>query len=440
MIPTSSNLLPGMEALAWPEIPGAFRPDYGRSLTGIMPTVFRLLGQPRDGYGDLTGVLPPDSPRAAKRVFLLCVDALGFKELAQSERLAGLYGRYGAWITSVFPTITSCALSSIYQGLPPARHGITGHIIWKDFPGAVVDMLKMQVPGAKASLSDAGCDVNAWKREPGFLDRKEENGIASYHLMDRHIVGSGLSNLIYGATPLVPFLNPLEGLHKVGRMLTEMERGWVGLYLDEVDVLGHVMTGETPQMGLMLRHLENSLAGMAAGMSAAALEETVLMIAADHGQSTIHTRLPLHGENMKWLKAHTRAVGNSGRVLHVYLDPGQEERVLPWLREFVGGAGRVFSFEEVMALTGPPLDGTHAAGIENAGDTGNGLTGQADWVRRSLGDLVAILDDGYNWQRKDPKRESSPYDSQLASQHGALSWNEVFVPFICAPMAALLEG
>ena len=164
------------------------------------------------------------------------------------------------------------------------------------------------------------------------------------------------------------------------------------------------------------------------------------MIAADHGQSTIHTRLPLHGENMKWLKAHTRAVGNSGRVLHVYLDPGQEERVLPWLREFVGGAGRVFSFEEVMALTGPPLDGTHAAGIENAGDAGNGLTGHADWVRRSLGDLVAILDDGYNWQRKDPERESSPYDSQLASQHGALSWNEVFVPFICAPMAALLEG
>ncbi|MCH8887682.1 MAG: hypothetical protein IIC13_13935, partial [SAR324 cluster bacterium] len=92
MIPTSSNLLPGMEALAWPEIPGAFRPDYGRSLTGIMPTVFRLLGQPRDGYGDLTGVLPPDSPRAAKRVFLLCVDALGFRELAHSKRLAGLFG------------------------------------------------------------------------------------------------------------------------------------------------------------------------------------------------------------------------------------------------------------------------------------------------------------------------------------------------------------
>ncbi len=156
---------------------------------------------------------------------------------------------------------------------------------------------------------------------------------------------------------------------------------------------------------------------------------------------------------MKWLEAHTRAVGNSGRVLHVYLDPGQQERVLPWLREFVGGAGRVFSFEEVMALTGPPLEGNHAdgdhadgnhagAGIGNAanGLSGDGLPIHADWVRRSLGDLVAILDDGYNWQRRNPKHESGPYESQLASQHGALSWNEVFVPFICAPMAALLEG
>ena len=427
MIPSENTPDPGMEALAWPNRPGFYRPDYQRSLTGIMPTLFRLLGRPAAGYPELTGVLPSASPRTAKRVFLLCVDALGFKELAQSRRLAEMYGEYGAWITSVFPSITSCALSSLYQALPPARHGITGHNIWKDFPFAVVDMLKMHVPGAQAPLVAAGFDVNGWKREPGLLDGERANGLPAYHLMDRHIVGSGLSNLIYGKTPLVPFFSPLEGMSKAARMLNDMERGWVGLYLDDVDTLSHVMTGDAPQIGLTLRHLEDCLARLAAELSPGVLEETVLMVAADHGQSNITERLPLFGENRKWLEAHTRAVGNSGRVLHVYLDPGQEARVAPWLREFIGDKGQVFTFDEIKALTGPPLD---EPGHDPA---------QADWVRRSLGDLVAVLDDGTNWQHRKHYYEAGPYESTLTSQHGALSWNEMFVPFICAPFSALVD-
>ncbi len=392
----------------------------------------RTLGHPPRDFPDLSAHLPEAAPRRAGRVLLLCLDSLGFKELEQSDHLRRLYGRYGTWVTSVFPSITSCALTSLYQGLPPARHGITGHVIWKDFPaGALVDMLRMKVPGASVPLVDAGFDVNRWKREPGLLDRNNGEGIESYHLMDRHIVGSGLSTLIYGRTPLVSFYNPLEGLEKARRMLSEMDKGWVGLYLDEVDTLTHVMRGDTPQTGLLLRHLEQALGQMAAALPAGVVDDTAVMIIADHGQSTIRERLPLHGENLKWLEAHTRAVGQSGRVLHVYLDDGQQARVLPWLKEFVGRHGQVFPFEEVMGLTGPPLDGSGEAAAAG---------GQADWVRRSLGDLVAVLDDGWNWQRREDRRDGGRYDSHLVSQHGALSWNEMFVPFICAPLGAMLEG
>ena len=364
-------------------------------------------------------------------MLFLCVDALGFKELAQGGRLCSMYGEFGTWVTSVFPTITSCALSSIYQALPPARHGITGHVIWKDAPGALVDMLRMQVPGASASLSAAGFNVNGWKREPGILDGGWGNGLASYHLMDYHIVGSGLSTLIYGRTPLVAFVNPLEALDKARRMLTEMDRGWVGLYLDQVDALSHVLTGETPQIGLWLRHLEEALAQMVAAMPAAVVDDTALLIVADHGQSTLQGHLPLHGEPLKWLEAHTRAVGHSGRVLHIYLDDAQEEQVRPWLQAFVGSQGRVFAFDEIKALTGLPVDGSDGAPTS---------AGYDDWIRRSLGDLVVVLDDGWNWQHRPPRADASPYESQLLSQHGALTWNELFVPFLCAPLGAILDG
>ncbi|HKI97076.1 MAG TPA: alkaline phosphatase family protein [bacterium] len=428
MLPSAANPDQQMERLRWPAREGFYRPDYGRALTGVFPTLFALLGHAPAEPAPLLQHLPAGSPRRAKRVLLLCLDAFGFKELAQSRRFAALYPEHGTWITSVFPTITSCALSSIYQALPPARHGITGHVIWKDFPGAVVDMLRMTVPGAAASLNAAGFDVNRWKREPGILDTA--NGVPDgYHLMNRHIVGSGLSQLIYGRTRLVGYVAALEGFTKAARMLEALDTGWVGVYMDDVDSLSHVLTGDAPQMGRTVRRIEDDLAWMAGQLPRAVAEETALVVVADHGQSNIRETLPLYGEAQEWLAAHTRAVGNSGRVLHLYLDPGQEAPVAAWLREFVGDKGQVFTFDEIKALTGPPLDGT-GGGTDAAHEA---------WLRRSLGDLVVLLDDGCNWQRRDPAKPQGPYESQLVSQHGSLTWNELFVPFLVAPLSALLD-
>lgn len=425
MIPTANDHPPEMQTMRWKEHPTFFRPDYDRCLTGVMPTLFGMLGASPNGRAGLHHVLPEASPRRVERVLLVCIDAFGFKELAGTSRFKALYPEYGTWITSVFPTITSCALSSLYQALPPARHGITGHVIWKDFPGAVVDMLRMHVVGAKASLQDAGFDLKSWKREPGFLDDPPGNGWPGYQIMDRHIVGSGLSALIYGKTPLVPAHAPVEALAKAGRMLTEMEKGWVGVYFDEVDVATHVMTGDSAEVGLVARHLEDALAGMAASLPPEVARETAVMVVADHGQSNITGHIPLHGEPREWLTAHTRGLGNSGRVMHVYLkSPGDEASVSAWLTEFIGPRGKVLSFDEVKVLTGLPAD--------------KSVNGEHEsWVRQSLGDLVVILEDGWNWEKRDPALGTSPYQSRLVSQHGALSWNEVFVPFLCAPLEAL---
>ena len=405
------------DRLRWARAPEWFRPDYARAITGVFPTVFETLGHPTGPFRSLSGVLPAASPRRAKRVFLLCLDGLGFKELARSRRLQELHGTYGSWLTSVFPTITSCALTSIYEGLPPARHGILGHQIWKDFPGAVVDMLRMQVLGAEEPLLASGFDVRGWKREPGLLESEWSRDVACYHLMANHIVGSGLSALVYGNTPLVGFADPLEGLTKAGRMLRDLESGWVGLYLPVVDTLGHALGGDTPQVGLALRHLEESLAWMVEGLPSEVVAETAFAVTTDHGQNPIRETLPLHGAPWTWLERHTRAVGFSGRVMHVYLGGHDAAEVAGWLADFVGPAGRVFPFDEAKELTGEIV--------------------AEERVRESLGDLVVVLQDGFNWDRHGPDPAAGPYATRLTSQHGALTWDELFVPFLLAPLDAL---
>ena len=445
-IPTAAQPDAAMEALRWEGQPEAYRPDYARCLTGVMPTVLSLLGRgmpdPGPENGDaaagaspasLAGHLPTASPRAARRVLLLVVDAFGFKELATASAFASLYGEFGTWITSVFPTITSTCLTSMQFALPPSRHGVAGHVVWRSPPGALVDTLRMQVAGARASLQDSGFDMGLLM-PPGTLlgaDGQADiaQGLARFQILNHHITGSGLSSLIHSATPLVGFADTLEGMGKAGRMLADMDTGWVGFYTELLDSMVHVCAGDGPEVGNLMAYLARGLADMAAAMPPRVVEETALVVVADHGQSTIQHRLPLYGDPQRWLEAHTRAVGHSGRTLHVTPRPGQEQAVMAWLRDYIGARGRVYTAEEVAPLCGPPSADPHWRAQYEA----------------ALGQIVAVLNPGHNWLKRDPAhhrgpRETAPYDTQLLSQHGGLGWDEMFVPLICAPLGALLDA
>jgi hypothetical protein len=414
-----------LDSLRWGRAPEFLRPDYARGLTAVAPLILSLLGRGDGGAASLRPFLPAKSPRKARKVFLLCLDGFGFKEMALSVRLKQIYGQYGTWITSVFPSITSTAMTSIYQGLPPARHGILGHQVWKDFPGGIVDMLRMQVVGAKSSLSASGFNVNAWKREPGMLDGAAAEGMTALQLMPQHIVGSGLSAYCYGNARLVGFLEPLEGFAKAAHLLGSVDQGWIGLYLPTVDSLAHAFGGDVPPVGLALRQIEENLAWMANALAPHVLDETVLMVVTDHGQSTVRRKIRLDEDNTKWLEKHSRAIGYSGRVMHVYLGRDyarEEESVAAYLSALMGDAGRVFRYDEVRELAGPEPDGNR--------------TDEA-WVRQSLGDLVAILRDGANWDKPKKDEEPFPYGTPLVSHHGALSPEEMIIPLIVAPLSSV---
>jgi hypothetical protein len=407
--------------------PEWYRPDYARCLTQVLPTALRLIGWPT-GRPDLLDLLPAGSPRRARRVLFLTVDSLGFREWAHTHTLQRLYPRCGTWVTSVFPSITSCALSSLYQGLAPARHGVLGHKVWQDWPGGVVDMLTMRVDGADAPLPAAGFDVQRWKREPGLLESEVTRGLPGYHLMPRPIVHSGLSTYSYGTVPRVGFAEPAEGMAKAAAMLRDLERGWVSVYLSTVDTLCHVLGGGHPSLGVAVRHIEDLLAQLAASLTAAVLDETLLVVVADHGQSLAGRQRPLYGEPMEWLKAHTRALGFSGRVMHVYLGRHPAQPVRDWLTRWLAGDGVVLDFEQAA-----PLVGLGHPGVE-----GGEPPVDPARVRASLGDLVVVLEDGLVLRKRPPEDPSPPYPSQLVSQHGALTWHEMLVPVLFAPLAEML--
>src|SRR4051795_1576918 len=96
----------------------AVKPDYsGPNVTGVVPA---LLGvRPVDWM--------PDPVAGARSTVLLVLDGLGWEALQSfPDRLPELRAFSGGPVTTVVPSTTPAALTSIATGLPPARHGITG--------------------------------------------------------------------------------------------------------------------------------------------------------------------------------------------------------------------------------------------------------------------------------------------------------------------------
>ena len=90
----------------------------GASVAGIVPALF----------GRVDDAWIPEIARAADAVVLLVLDGLGWSAVQDhAPVMPRLTGMDGAAITTVAPSTTATALTSIATGLAPAQHGIVGY-------------------------------------------------------------------------------------------------------------------------------------------------------------------------------------------------------------------------------------------------------------------------------------------------------------------------
>src|ERR1700710_869463 len=108
-------------------------PDYsGPCVSGLIPGLL--------GPGSLPKWFPAPMHGARQQV-LFIVDGLGWEQLeAHRELMPTLSGFTGGPITTVAPTTTATALTSIATGLTPGEHGVVGYRI--DVHGDVLNVLR----------------------------------------------------------------------------------------------------------------------------------------------------------------------------------------------------------------------------------------------------------------------------------------------------------
>src|SRR5919205_1024136 len=99
-------------------------PDYGRySIAEVVPTILSVFGVD-PGRAPLPEAVYGAQATACDRVVLFMIDGLGYSQLTDHQEQLPLFGLFGERasvyaLTSVFPSTTAAALTTLHSGLTP---------------------------------------------------------------------------------------------------------------------------------------------------------------------------------------------------------------------------------------------------------------------------------------------------------------------------------
>jgi len=354
----------------------------GASVAGLVPSLF--------GMADDAWI--PEPARSADSVVLLVLDGLGWSAVQDHAALMpNLTALEGGSITTVAPSTTATALTSISTGLPPARHGIVGYRMLVD--GRVLNVLRWTVGGRERPPEPF--DV---QRHPPFFDRHvpvvtrsefRDTGFTQAHLRGGRMLG---------------WLT-VAGLVELCVRAVEAGEKFVYAYYPGVDTTAHefglharVFTRELRFVDSLVSELVDSLPSSAA-----------LLITSDHGQ--------IHLEDSSWIEipellSLSSHVAGDGRFRYLYADADNRKELLGRARELCSDRAWVWSRAELLEM-----------GVLGAGATGS-VPGRVGSVVLAAREPVAFVD------------PALPNERTLRSGHGSLTPDEMYVPLLATRGAA----
>jgi Type I phosphodiesterase / nucleotide pyrophosphatase len=357
----------------------------GACLDSLAPS---LLAPPQKRPDWLPGPL-----RAAEQVVLLLLDGLGWLQLQDRTHLTPTMASLDREpISSVAPTTTATALTSLALGVAPAAHGIVGYKFVVNGPSGreVLNVLRW---------STRSGDARQFLPPRRVQPLTAFGGVAVPVVTKADFSNSGFTQAHQRGAREVPWHVPSSIPSLVRRLLLDDE-ALVYAYYDGVDRVAHATgLGELydAELGFVDWLVGEMLSSMPPG--------TVLAVVADHGQVDVGPRAALV---VPEVAAESELFSGEARFRWLHGRPGRAEALVELAHAHYDAEAWVATREEIIdtgVLGGVPSE----EAIERLGD-------------------VALIPLGVN-AYLDP---TDAGDAKLVCRHGGLSPEEVLVPLLVA--------
>src|SRR5215218_10371861 len=279
-----------------PETVDPLIPDYaGACLSNVAPALLA-------GEGDPPPWLPGPAV-GARQVVLLALDGLGWDQLQVRRSLTPtLAGMVGGPITTVAPSTTATALSSLTLGCPPGEHGVVGYRI--NVRGDVLNVLRWQTPNGDAR---AVIPPDVIQNRPAFRG-KRPTVVTRAEFAATGFTAAHLSNIRF-----VGYRVPSTLVTEVSHALRRGER-FVYAYYDGIDKVAHEY-GLSDFYDAELVAVDRLINDLVSVLPRGA----VLVLTSDHGQIDVgEAVVPIHDEVIE----HVELLSGEGRFRWLHAREG----------------------------------------------------------------------------------------------------------------------
>ena len=361
----------------------------GPSLTGVVPGLLSHLyaNEPLPDW-------MPSSAAGASQIVLLVLDGLGWEQLGARRALAPTLAQaIGRSITSVAPSTTACALTSLVTGRPPADHGVVGYRV--AYEDEILNVLQWTLGGVDARVR---VPARAFQPLPLF-----PGAPGPVPVVTRGDYGStGFSAAHLGDSALHGWHTP-AGLLTGVRALLEAGERFVYAYYEGIDKVAHAR-GLGESYDDELRYVDRMVGDVLAVLPPGA----VLVVTADHGQVEVGAAVEVLGADVM---DGVRLISGEGRFRWLHARPGAVADVAAAAQAAFGDVAWVRTKDEM-------VEEGWLGGVPSA------------TVSSRLGDVVLAP--------FTPTAFLDPADTgelRLLARHGSLTPEEMLIPLLSWPSA-----
>lgn len=320
------------------------KPDFRRNIVNLTATLAEHLGRPNEK--PILPCLAAELKKGYKNVVFLILDGLGVHPMyVNLPADSFLRNNMRKVLTTVFPSTTACATTSFLTGKYPMEHGWLGWSLYFEELGKSVDLFPETESSTRIPV-EAGFVKRTLPAVPFY---KSAKGFGVSAVVPAYWDGDDQNRYIWQTFE--------EMLAHIERICAAPGKQFLYAYSDEPDATMHRFGVTSKETKALIKRIDNGLSALFGR-----LEDTLLIVSADHGQTDIGENIELYrdGELFSML---LRPPYLDSRATAFRVKEGCEKKFAAYFQEKYGRDFELFKSEDLIRenFFGGNFAGDHAA-------------------------------------------------------------------------------
>ncbi|MEJ2271682.1 MAG: alkaline phosphatase family protein, partial [Candidatus Bathyarchaeota archaeon] len=231
------------------------------------------------------------------KVVLFVLDGFGYNQLLQNYQktqfLANLVENADVYpLTSVFPSQTTNALTTLNTGLTPQEHGLFEYYLYFKEVDRIISTLSFDPLGSKRrnELIDKGFDPNVLFNGNTIQKKLRKSGVRTYVHIYSGYAYSNYCRLLFDENNIVPSLKSSDLIVNLRKTL-EKENGpaYFFVHLSNLDTISHEYGPQSYEFSAELSAISYLLQKeLVEKIDKKSAKETMILFTSDHGEVSIN--------------------------------------------------------------------------------------------------------------------------------------------------------